>query len=123
MIHISDDDFDAAVEEALASVPPRFQQALDNIAIVTAKEPTAAQLSEAHTHGGELLGLYQGVPLPRRTTAYAGVLPDKITIFQEPHERVCNTREQLVDQIRVTVLHELGHYFGFDDAYLHSHGY
>ena len=52
-----------------------------------------------------------------------GVLPDRITIFKGPHERICATHAQMVEQIRKTVLHELGHYFGFDDKYLHSHGY
>ncbi|MUH59759.1 metallopeptidase family protein [Bifidobacterium canis] len=122
-MHMSDAEFERTVTEALATVPQRFKQALSNIAITVAHEPTDKEYVNM-THGnGELLGLYQGIPLPQRTTGYAGVLPDRITIFKGPHERICSTHEQMVAQIRKTVLHELGHYFGFDDAYLHSHGY
>ncbi|EFA23232.1 metallopeptidase family protein [Bifidobacterium gallicum] len=123
-MHMTEDEFAQAVHEALEQVPDRFQQALHNIAITVADEPTAQQKADTNcTDGGELLGLYQGIPLPQRTTGYAGVMPDVITIFKGPHERVCQTKDQMVHQIGITVLHELGHYFGFDDAYLHSHGY
>lgn len=122
-MRISDDEFDRAVAEALDGVPERFKAVLDNIAITTADEPTPRELATMEDPNGELLGLYQGVPLPRRTTGYGGVMPDIITVFKGPHERVCRTRGQLVTQIRTTVLHEIGHYFGFDDEYLHAHGY
>ena len=113
-MRISDDEFDAAVAEALDGVPERFK---------AADEPTDRERGTMADPRGELLGLYQGVPLPQRTTGYSGVLPDIITIFKGPHERVCGSRAQLVGQIRKTVLHEIGHYFGFDDDYLHAHGY
>ncbi|NEG70207.1 metallopeptidase family protein [Bifidobacterium choloepi] len=121
---MTEPEFEATVSEALAGVPERFKKALSNIAITVADEPSPQELQDACIGAnGELLGLYQGIPLTQRTTGYAGVLPDRITIFKGPHERVCSTHADMVEQIRKTVLHELGHYFGFDDAYLHSHGY
>lgn len=122
-MRISDEEFDAAVAEALDGVPERFKAVLDNIAITVADEPTPRERATMDDPHGELLGLYQGVPLTRRTTGYSGVMPDIITIFKGPHERVCGSRGRLVEQIRRTVLHEIGHYFGFDDEYLHAHGY
>lgn len=122
-MRISDEEFDAAVAEALDGVPERFKAVLDNIAITVADEPTPRERATMDDPRGELLGLYQGVPLTRRTTGYSGVMPDIITIFKGPHERVCGSRVRLVEQIRRTVLHEIGHYFGFDDEYLHAHGY
>ncbi|MBW3082724.1 metallopeptidase family protein [Bifidobacterium phasiani] len=122
-MRISDEEFDAAVAEALDGVPERFKAVLDNIAITVADEPTPRERATMDDPHGELLGLYQGVPLTRRTTGYSGVMPDIITIFKGPHERVCGSRVRLVEQIRRTVLHEIGHYFGFDDEYLHAHGY
>lgn len=124
MMTISDKEFDRAVQDAVKLVPDKFKKVLENIAITVAPEPSPEQLKEM-THGqGELLGLYQGIPITQRgPSSYAGVLPDVITIFKGPHERVCSDYRQLVVQIEKTVLHEIGHYFGFDDAYLHSHGY
>ena len=119
---MTENEFADAVEEALAGVPERFRAALDNVGVAVADEPTARELASA-AEDGELLGLYEGVPLTQRTSSYGGVMPDVITVFQGPHERICSTRSELVAQIRVTVLHELGHYFGFDDDYLHAHGY
>ena len=122
-MHMSEPEFERTVTEAVRSVPERFKKALSNIAITVADEPTDKEYVSM-THGdGELLGLYQGTPITQRTTGYAGVLADRITIFKGPHERICATHAQMVEQIRKTVLHELGHYFGFDDKYLHSHGY
>ena len=125
-MHMSDDEFDAAVGEALAGVPERFHRVLENVGIALADEPDEHDLDAADcdvADGGELLGLYEGIPLPQRTTSYGGVMPDVITIFKGPHERVCSSRAEMVRQIRLTVLHEIGHYFGFDDEYLHAHGY
>ena len=127
-MHMSDDEFEVAVEEALANVPERFHRVFENVGVAVEDEPSERELSSADCDmadgGGELLGLYEGVPLPLRTaTGYGGVLPDIITVFKGPHERVCRSRAEMVRQIRLTVLHEIGHYFGFDDEYLHAHGY
>ncbi|MBM6698887.1 metallopeptidase family protein [Bifidobacterium pullorum subsp. saeculare] len=120
---MTEDEFAGTVEKALAGIPERFRGVLDNVGVAVAPEPTARELGTLACGGSELLGLYEGVPLPQRTTGYGGVMPDVITIFQGPHERICATRAQMVEQIRRTVIHEIGHYFGFDDDYLHAHGY
>ncbi|PJM74723.1 metallopeptidase family protein [Bifidobacterium simiarum] len=122
-MRISDDEFEHAIEEALQRIPPRFHQALNNIGIAMADESDDRELATMDDPDGELLGLYEGIPLPQRSNDYGGVMPDIITIFKGPHERICRTHEELVDQIRKTVMHEIGHYFGFDDATLHAHGY
>ena len=120
-MHMNDQEFEAAIEEALAAIPARFTEALSNIGISWDYEPTAAELGSLHCSEGELLGLYTGVPITQRT--YSGVMPDMITIYKGPHERICDTRRNMVEQIEKTVIHEIGHYFGFDDDYLHMHGY
>lgn len=120
---MSDEEFEQAIEDALAGIPDRFRRVLENVGIAMAQEPNERELDTMCTAGGELLGLYEGIPVTRRTSGYSGVMPDVITIFKGPHERVCATRRQMVEQIRKTVLHEIGHYFGFDDDYLHAHGY
>lgn len=122
-MHMSDQEFEGAIEEALAAVPARFTEALSNIGIAWDYEPTAEELGSLHCSEGELLGLYTGVPITRRSTSYSGVMPDLITIFKGPHERICDTRRSMVEQIGKTVVHEIGHYFGFDDDYLHARGY
>ncbi|MCI1635776.1 metallopeptidase family protein [Bifidobacterium sp.] len=122
-MEITDELFESAVHDAIASLPQRFLSVMDNIVVTVADEATEQQLGRGNSPANELLGLYEGIPLPRRSWGYAGALPDVITIFKGPHMRLCKSPEQLEDQIRRTVLHEIGHYFGFDDAYLHSHGY
>lgn len=120
---MSDDEFESALEEALDAIPERFKQALNNIAIAWDYEPNRRELATTEASGGELLGLYTGVPITKRTISYSAVMPDVITIFKGPHERTCSSHEAMVEQIKKTVIHEIGHYFGFDDEYLHSHGY
>lgn len=122
-MHMTDAEFESAVEDALAGVPERFRAALDNVGIAVADEPDEREMDSMCDPDGELLGLYEGVPITQRTSAYGGVMPDVITVFKGPHERLCATRDEMVGEIRTTVLHELGHYFGFDDEYLHAHGY
>ena len=122
-MRISDEEFEHEVETAIDSLPDRFKRALDNVGIAVADEPNERERATMQRQCDELLGLYEGVPITRRFTGYSGVMPDIITIYKGPHERVCATRDDLRRQIRKTVLHELGHYFGFDDDYLHAHGY
>jgi len=99
------DEFDAMVERALRKIPGRFRRRLDNVAILVEKEAPRPNL----------LGLYQGRPLTRRGVADAFVMPDKITIFQAPHERLAHTRPQLQRLIDETVWHEIAHYFGLNE--------
>ena len=110
-MHISDDEFERAIEQVLDDLPERFARVLENVGIVVADEPNERELATMSNPCGELLGLY------------GGVMPDVITLFKGPHERVCSTQAELRQRIRKTVLHEIGHFFGFDDEYLHSHGY
>ena len=103
-------DFEACVQEALESLPPDLRKAMSNVEVVIEDEPPAGQ---------PLLGLYQGVPLTRRTSAYGGVPPDKISIFRGPLERRYGSeRTALRSQIRRVVLHELAHHFGISDERL-----
>jgi predicted Zn-dependent protease with MMP-like domain len=102
--------FEQSVEEALDSLPPELAGLMSNVAVVVEEEPPA---------GAPLLGLYQGVPLTRRGGGYAGVPPDKITIFRRPLERLYGAdRARLRHEIRRVVLHEVAHHFGISDERL-----
>jgi predicted Zn-dependent protease with MMP-like domain len=103
-------DFEASVEDALDSLPPDLREFMSNVAIVVEEEPPP---------GRPLLGLYQGFPLTRRGTAYAGVPPDKITIYRGPLERLWGADPaRLRREIRRVVLHEIAHHFGISDERL-----
>ena len=103
-------DFEQEVEDALASLPPDLREVVSNVAIVVEDEPPPGQ---------PLLGLYQGIPLTLRSSGYAGVPPDKITIYRGPLERhYGHDPELLRRQIRRVVLHEIAHHFGISDERL-----
>jgi predicted Zn-dependent protease with MMP-like domain len=103
-------EFEQAAQEALDELPPELRGAMSNVTIVIEDEPQ---------DGAPLLGLYQGVPLTRRSSAYAGALPDKITIFRGPLERLYGADPELLRaQIKHVVLHEVAHHFGISDARL-----
>jgi predicted Zn-dependent protease with MMP-like domain len=121
MVHVSIDRFEELVADALESIPPELEAELDNVAIVIEDWPTEEQLGE---HGGTLLGLYEGVPLTERgPLSYAGVMPDHITVFRGPLCELARDEHDLAEQVRVTVLHEVGHYFGIDDDHLEELGW
>ena len=107
-------EFERLVEEALESLPPQFADLLQNVVVVVEQEPSADDLQLVE-EGGELLGLYRGVALTRRTHDMLPTLPDQIAIFRGPIMRIARTRQHAVHEIRDTVIHELGHYFGLDD--------
>ena len=110
-------DFEQLVAEALDELPRRFRRCLRNIAVVVEREPSRELLEDMGLWPhGTLLGLYQGVPLPRRGFSYGNVLPDRITIFQRPIEAMGRTRRDIKEAVKDTVVHEIGHYFGLDDA-------
>jgi predicted Zn-dependent protease with MMP-like domain len=113
--------FERLVEAALRTLPPEIHAMLDNIEIVLADEPTPAQLAGWEDDEGELLGLYEGTPLTERSS-YSLPLPDKITIFIGPLERSCATREEMADEVRITVLHEIAHHFGIEEDRLDELG-
>jgi predicted Zn-dependent protease with MMP-like domain len=108
--------FNRLVERALDDLPAEFADALENIAVVVQDEPEPELLAEyGFDPNDELLGLYEGVPLPERDGFYQS-LPDRISIYRGPLLRLCRTRLELIDEVRDTVVHEIGHYFGLDDG-------
>jgi predicted Zn-dependent protease with MMP-like domain len=110
------------VRRALAALPPPFRERLSNIDVVVERQPGPADLREADLPPGETLyGLYSGVPLTERSD-YGFVLPDKITIFQEPLERDFPDEAELVAEVHKTVLHEIAHHFGISDEKLAEMG-
>lgn len=110
------EEFDAIVERCYRRIPPRFRSRLENVAIVVEKEPGSDQLRSGRVpHGSTLLGLYEGRPLTRRHVSDGFVLPDKITIFQGPIERMARSDRDLEQIIYDTLWHEIAHYFGMDE--------
>ena len=117
--------FEALVAAALDGLPDDILSLLDNVAVVVDDEPTAEQLRDVGPlDGGELLlGLYEGVPLTQRTSAYGLVLPDKITLFQRALESVSPDEATLREEVQFTVVHELAHHFGISDERLAELGW
>ncbi len=111
--------FERLVAKALRRLPASVREMMDNVAVVVEDEPSPEQLASTGLRPGDtLLGLYQGTPLTARTSSYGMVLPDKITIFQKPIEAFCRSDQEIVRQIRETVVHEVGHHFGLSEAHL-----
>jgi predicted Zn-dependent protease with MMP-like domain len=102
---VTAEQFDKIVERALRRIPPRFRRRLENVAIVVEPEPPRPGL----------LGLYQGVPLTARSVGDSFRMPDRITIYQGPHERMARDRTELEKIVADTVWHEIAHYFGMDE--------
>jgi len=110
------EQFDALVERAFARIPARFRKRLQNVALMVEPEPSPAQLAAAGIRGGgTLLGLYQGRPLTTRSVFESFSLPDRIIIFQGPHERLARDPAHLEKLVEDTVWHEVAHYFGMDE--------
>ncbi len=118
-------EFEDAVRAALDDLPEEFAAQLDNVAVVIEDEPSPALLRSLGLRPGRdtLFGLYQGVPLHQRGSGYGNVLPDKISIFYRSLLRACPTVEALRDEVRRTLIHEIGHFFGLDDAAIRRLGY
>ncbi|HEY2843433.1 MAG TPA: metallopeptidase family protein [Bryobacteraceae bacterium] len=124
MIHISRDEFATLVEQALEELPEEFAEFLEEVPIEIRDRPTARQLQRARVpRNGLLLGLYEGRPRTRRSVEDSGVMPDVIYIFQEHIEATARSSEDLVRQVRITVLHEIGHHFGMSEEDLERLGY
>jgi predicted Zn-dependent protease with MMP-like domain len=118
------EDFDRALRKALSELPPVFRKALDNVAVVVDEWPPDWLLDELGIPPEDTLyGFYHGVPLPERSFQDSGNLPDKISIYRGPLEEDFPGREELWREIRVTLLHEIGHYFGMDEEELSRLGY
>ena len=115
-LRVPRDAFERLVADALATIPRRFREAMANVAVVVEDEPPPALLAEMDIEPPDtLLGLYQGTPLTERAWDYGNVLPDRILIFQGPHEREAEDDTDLVAAIGETLIHEIGHYFGLSE--------
>ena len=118
-------EFEQLVADALDAIPAEFASYLHNVAVVIEDEPAPALLRELglDPRRDTLFGLYQGVPLAARPHDFAGRLPDRITIFAGPLLRRCRTPAELRRQVCTTVVHEIAHFFGLDDAHIRRLGY
>lgn len=115
MIDVSPAHFEELVAEALEAVPAELARLVDNVVFVIE--------DNAPANDPDLLGLYEGIALTERDSRYAGALPDRITIYRNPTLRICDTYEDVVDEVTITVVHEIAHHFGIDDDRLHELGY
>lgn len=116
MVDMSREEFEEAVSDALDQVPEDLVAQMDNVVIFVE--------DDAPDDAPDLLGVYDGVPLTERDFGWAsGSLPDRITIFRNPTLAICETREEVIDEVRVTVIHEIAHHFGIDDDRLHELGW
>lgn len=115
-IEVSPERFDELVDDALDQIPESLVRVVENLAVLVEEEPPKDEPAD-------LLGLYDGVALTERDSHYAGALPDRILIFRGPLLDYCDSEEQLVREVRITVVHEIAHHFGIDDARLHELGW
>jgi predicted Zn-dependent protease with MMP-like domain len=123
MIHPSNAEFDRAVEQALKAVPNEFRPGLENVMIEVRRRPDIALMRE-YDVPNDILGLYVGIPLEDKAAELAALpMPDRILIFRDNLCQMCDTWDELVDEIRITVLHEIGHHFGLDERRLEELGY
>jgi predicted Zn-dependent protease with MMP-like domain len=114
MVDVALERFEELVGEALDGIPEELGRMMDNVAVFVREG----------SPGSGLLGLYEGIPLTRRDRGYEGmVMPDRITIFRQPIVARCASEAEVVEQVRITVIHEVGHHFGIDDARLHELGW
>lgn len=112
---VSEEWFDELVDEALGHLPQEILDGLDNVLIVVEDEPE---------DGSDILGWYEGTALTERDTNYGlGQLPDRVVLFRGPLARMCSDEEELLDEIEITLMHELGHYHGIDEKRLHQLGW
>ena len=110
------DDFRALVKAAIDTIPDQFASAINNVAIVVEDRPSPELLRDMEMDDGDLMGLYQGTPLTERGSGYGNQLPDQITLFKQPIESACEGDEDcIVEEIGMTLIHELGHYFGMSE--------
>ncbi|MDN5854858.1 MAG: metallopeptidase family protein [Actinomycetia bacterium] len=115
MFNIDPERFLALAESAYARIPAELTALLDNVALFVEDDPPA--------HSPGLLGLYVGTPLTERDTSYAGAMPDRIMVYRNPILSICETEDDVVREVAITVAHEIAHHFGIDDDRLHELGY
>ncbi|MDO4182890.1 MAG: metallopeptidase family protein [Coriobacteriia bacterium] len=117
MYTFTDDEFEQVVADAIDSIPERFLDQLDNLSFMIEDEP-------AEDEDPDLLGVYDGIDMSERAEGYGFFeMPDTITIFKGPHERLEGSRADIVEEVRRTVVHEVGHYFGMDEDQIERMGY
>jgi predicted Zn-dependent protease with MMP-like domain len=123
-MRVSAEEFERFVREAIAEIPDSLRGYLDNVVVDVEPMPRAEDLAGLEIDDPtELLGLYHGTPLTDRGVEAEMQLPDRVTIYQRNIEQICETPRVIVEQIRTTVLHEIGHYFGMDEDDLFNVGY
>jgi len=117
-------EFEKLVAQAVESLPSSFLERLENVDVVVEDEPTEEELELAGIEpGGTLLGLYHGVPQSQRGPWYGNLLPDRIVIYQRPIEAAARDRREVRKEIRITLMHEIGHHFGLGEGDLAEAGY
>jgi predicted Zn-dependent protease with MMP-like domain len=116
VVEMSREEFEGAVADALDGVPPELARLMDNVVVLVE--------DDAPPDDPDLLGLYEGTPLTERDGWWAsGSLPDRITVFRRPTLAMCESSEDVVEEVRITVVHEIAHHFGIDDERLHELGW
>jgi predicted Zn-dependent protease with MMP-like domain len=115
MVEMSRERFEELVAEALDTVPEELTRLIDNCVVLVE--------DDAPADDPDLLGLYDGVPLTERDSTYSMAVPDRILIFRNPTLEMCDTEDDIVEEVRITVVHEIAHHFGIDDDRLHELGY
>jgi predicted Zn-dependent protease with MMP-like domain len=124
MIRLSEEEFAELVDEALASVPRQFREHMENLVVEVRPRPTPRLLARLKVRGGSnLLGVYHGSSLMHKSVDAPVDWPESVYIFQRNIEALCDSRRDVVEQIRITVLHEIGHHFGMDEDDLEGLGY
>jgi predicted Zn-dependent protease with MMP-like domain len=113
-VQMGPERFEDLVSEALDLIPPDLAAAMNNVVVLVA---------DRHPQDPELLGLYEGIALTERDSSYAGALPDTVTIFRESLLEICETEQDVVEEVAITVIHEMAHHFGIDDERLHELGW
>lgn len=106
--------FEELVSDALDLLPPEFAKAMDNVVVL---------VEEHNEEEPDILGLYHGIALTERNSDYGGVLPDRISIYRGPILAMCDSADEVVEEVAITVVHEVAHHFGIDDARLHELGW
>lgn len=113
-VQMGEQRFEELVSDALDAIPPQLAAAIDNVVVL---------VQDHHPEDPDLLGLYEGIALTERDSFYAGALPDTITIYRELLLEMCSSEQEVVDEVTITVIHEIAHHFGIDDERLHQLGW
>lgn len=120
MITLTDEQFDALITRAMDELPQEYITGLNNVAIVMADDPTPDQVQKMELNGRLLFGLYEGIPLPQRGNGWSGMLPDKITLFKNQILAIVQNEQDLFEQVKRTLWHEIAHYYGLNHGRIHK---